>query len=128
MVYGIPIWQLIKFGVVGLSGFIIDFGVTYLLKEICKFHKYLANSIAFVLAATSNYFLNRSWTFENSDPDMAAQYMAFMVVSTGGLIVNNLTIYILNDRYKMNFWLAKFLAVFVSMIWNFLGYKFFTFT
>lgn len=127
MIFGIPIWQLFKFGVVGLSGFIIDFGFTYFLKEIIKVYKYIANSVAFILAASSNYFLNRNWTFENTDPDMASQYLTFMVVSTGGLIVNNLTIYYLNDKRQMNFWLAKFLAVFVSMIWNFLGYKFFTF-
>lgn|SRR5690606_37011260 len=127
MIFGIPIWQLFKFGVVGLSGFIIDFGFTYFLKEIIKVHKYIANSVAFILAASSNYFFNRNWTFENTDPDMASQYLTFMVVSTGGLIVNNLTIYYLNDKRHMNFWLAKFLAVFVSMIWNFLGYKFFTF-
>src|SRR5690606_26495859 len=84
-----------------------------------------ANSVAFILAASSNYFFNRNWTFENTDPDMASQYLTFMVVSTCGLIVNNLTIYYLNDKKHMNFWLAKFLSVFVSMIWNFLVYKLF---
>jgi len=127
MLFGINIWQLIKFGVTGVAGFVIDFGVTYLLKEKLKVHKYIANSVAFILAATNNYFLNRSWTFENSDPDMTGQYITFMIVSTGGLLVNNGTIWFLNDKRKINFWLAKFLAVFVSMIWNFIGYKFFTF-
>lgn len=127
MLFGINIWQLIKFGVTGIAGFVIDFGVTYLLKEKLKVHKYIANSVAFILAATNNYFLNRSWTFENSDPDMTGQYITFMIVSTGGLLVNNGTIWFLNDKRKINFWLAKFLAVFVSMIWNFIGYKFFTF-
>ena len=127
MLFGINIWQLIKFGVTGVAGFVIDFGVTYLLKEKLKVHKYIANSVAFILAATNNFFLNRSWTFENSDPDMTGQYITFMIVSTGGLLVNNGTIWFLNDKRKINFWLAKFLAVFVSMIWNFIGYKFFTF-
>ncbi len=127
MLYGIDIWQLFRFGITGAAGFIIDFGVTYLLKEKLKVHKYIANSVAFILAATNNYFLNRNWTFENSDPDMTGQYITFMIVSMGGLLVNNGTIWLLNDRRKMNFWLAKFLAVFVSMIWNFIGYKFFTF-
>lgn len=127
MLFGIDIWQLLKFGVTGVAGFIIDFGVTFLLKEKLKVHKYIANSVAFILAATNNYFLNRSWTFENTDPDMTGQYITFMIVSTGGLLVNNGTIWLLNDKGRMNFWLAKFLAVFVSMIWNFIGYKFFTF-
>ena len=51
--------KLLKFGIVGCLGMIIDFGTTYLCKEILKINKFLSNGIGFILAATSNYFLNR---------------------------------------------------------------------
>jgi putative flippase GtrA len=52
--------KLLKFGIVGCSGMIIDFGMTYLCKEILKINKFISNGIGFILAATSNYFLNRN--------------------------------------------------------------------
>ena len=57
--------QFIKFCLVGGSGVFVDFGITWFFKEICHINKYIANSIGFVCAATSNYLLNRIWTFES---------------------------------------------------------------
>ena len=62
--------KLLKFGIVGCSGMVIDFGMTYLCKEILKINKFLSNGIGFVLAATSNYFLNRNWTFNSQSEDI----------------------------------------------------------
>lgn len=119
--------KFIKFGVVGCSGMIIDFGTTYLCKEKLRLNKYLSNCIGFILAATSNYFLNRIWTFESHKEEIAVQYMQFMVVSTIGLGVNSLVLYVLTDRMKWNFYLSKFVAIAITTIWNFLGNLLFTF-
>ena len=63
--------KFIKFGIVGFSGVFIDFGITYVCKEWLKIQKYMANSIGFTVAASSNYFLNRIWTFKSQNPDIA---------------------------------------------------------
>ena len=121
------ILKFIKFGVVGCSGMIIDFGTTYICKEILKINKYLSNGFGFVLAATSNYFLNRIWTFENHNEEVGAQYAQFMIVSTIGLGINLLTLYILNGRLKWNFYFSKLIAIGVTTIWNFFANLLFTF-
>ena len=59
--------QFFKFCVVGGSGVFVDFGVTYLCKEWLKLNKYVANSLGFLCASTSNYILNRIWTFQNEN-------------------------------------------------------------
>ena len=76
--------KFIKFGVVGCSGMIIDFGLTYLCKEILRINKFISNAIGFVIAATSNYFLNRIWTFESGKEEVGIQYLQFMIVSESG--------------------------------------------
>ena len=53
-----------KFGIVGASGAVIDFGLTALCKGILGIPELLANAIGFTIAATSNYFLNRTWTWK----------------------------------------------------------------
>ena len=51
--------QFIKFCVVGASGMAVDFGITFLGKEKLRLNKYVANSLGFISAASTNYVLNR---------------------------------------------------------------------
>lgn len=111
--------KFIKFGVVGCSGMIVDFGVTYLLKEKAKLNKFLSNSAGFVLAATNNYIWNRLWTFHSKNEDIPVEYLSFFIISLIGLGINNLTIYLLADRLKWNFYFSKLCATAVVMAWNF---------
>ena len=53
------VFKLIKFILVGFTGLFIDFGLTFFCKEKLNLNKYISNSIGFVLAALSNYFINR---------------------------------------------------------------------
>ncbi len=120
--------QLIKFCVVGGSGVLVDFGVTYALKEWARWNKYVANSCGFACAATSNYILNRLWTFRSHDPQIARQYLVFVGIALIGLAINNGVIYLLHDRLKLNFYLSKLLAVGVVTFWNFFMNYFFNFS
>ena len=111
--------KFIKFAVVGFSGMIIDFSVTWLFKEKFKTNKYVANSLGFVTAATNNYFFNRVWTFKSIQENIPLEFASFITVSAIGLLVNNLIIYLLTEKMKVNFYLAKFIAIGVVVVWNF---------
>jgi putative flippase GtrA len=115
----IIIWKFIKFCIVGFSGMIIDFGTTWTLKEKIKVNKYIANSTGFILAASSNYLLNRFWTFHSLNPRIVTEYTSFILISLAGLLINNFIIFLLNDKMKMNFYLSKLCAIGVVTIWNF---------
>ena len=67
--------KFLKFGVVGFSGVFVNFGVTYVCKEWLKWNKYLSNILGFVVAASTNYLLNRIWTFESSNPQIGVEYV-----------------------------------------------------
>jgi putative flippase GtrA len=121
------IWKFIRFGVVGISGMAVDFGMTYLCKEIIRIPKYIANAIGFTLAASTNYILNRIWTFQSQDPAILVEYSKFFMVSLIGLGINTLVLWILVSRFKKHFYLSKLFAIGVVMIWNFLANLLFTF-
>jgi len=118
--------KFLKFGVVGLSGVAVDFAVTYILKEKANCQKYLANAAGFFVAASSNYLLNRIWTFNSHNQYVFKEYMLFMVVSIIGLAINTVTLWFLVNRNK-NFYLAKLFAIGVTMVWNFTANLLFTF-
>ncbi|MBP3317397.1 MAG: GtrA family protein [Alistipes sp.] len=119
--------RLIKFCLVGGSGVIVDFGITIICKELLRLNKYLSNSLGFICAATSNYILNRIWTFANNDPHIAEQYLRFIGFSLVGLAINNMVIYLLHRTTKLNFYITKIMATAVVTLWNFSMNYLFTF-
>ncbi len=119
--------KFLKFGVVGASGAAIDFGTTWLLKEKLRLNQYFANSTGFALAVVSNYILNRLWTFQSQTPSVATEFSMFLLAALVGLAINNGIIYLLNERYKMNFYFSKVVATGVVMLWNFWANYTFTF-
>ncbi|MFR5870399.1 MAG: GtrA family protein [Alistipes sp.] len=120
--------QFIKVCVVGGTGVVVDFGITFLFKEKLKLNKYIANSLGFMAAASTNYLLNRWWTFRSHDPEVAQQYVQFVGISAIGLILNNIIIYLLNDKARLNFYLSKLIAIGLVTLWNFFMNYYFTFT
>ena len=121
------ITKFVKFCIVGLTGLIIDFSTTYLCKEIIKIQKYISNGIGFTIAATFNYFLNRIWTFQSHDPQIAWEYSKFLIVSLIGLGINTFILWMLVSLFNKRFYLSKLFAILVVTIWNFLANLVFTF-
>jgi putative flippase GtrA len=119
MIDELLLWKFLKFCIVGSSGMIIDFGTTWLLKEKVRINKYIANSTGFIFAATSNYILDRFWTFHSENNKVATEYLSFILISVAGLGINNLVLYLLTDKLRLNFYLSKLFAIGVVTIWNF---------
>ncbi len=143
------ITKFIKFCLVGGSGVFVDFGITFVCKEWVKLNKYVANSLGFICAASSNYILNRIWTFSSTDPNIAGQYLRFIAISLVGLAINNSILWLLNDKLRVdfnsivtrltgkgtttsttdriNFYSSKLCAIVIVTVWNFLMNYFFNF-
>lgn len=121
------LYKFILFGIVGSSGIIVDFGVTALCKDVFKIQKFVSNGIGFTMAATSNYILNRFWTFQSTNPEVFLEFIKFFSVSLIGLAINTLVLYFTLKKFKWNFYFAKIIAIGVTMIWNFVANLLFTF-
>ena len=57
----------VKFALVGCCGFIVDASVLIILYDAMQLDLFVARALAFVAAATSNWILNRRFTFTNRD-------------------------------------------------------------
>ena len=121
------IGKVLRFSVTGLLGAAIDFGVTYLFKEILKVNKFLSNAIGFTLAATLCFFLNKYWTYESQSPLVWSEYFTFIAVSLVGLGINTLVLYLLTEKFGWHFYLSKCFAIGVAAVWNFLANLLITF-
>ena len=132
--------QLSKFGAVGILNASIDFGVLNLFSILTgatagiKIGGFNVPGVA--LAVVNSYLWNKHWVFKSTQQNRPDQDLAkFLAVTISGLILNSIfvvvaTTYItpplgLSGAAWLN--VAKVLITAFTLIWNFLGYKFFVF-
>ncbi|MFZ5365126.1 MAG: GtrA family protein [Patescibacteria group bacterium] len=121
--------QFLKFCAVGVTGTAIDFGVLNLGVAVIKLNVYVAAALAFILAATNNFLLNKRWTFsqKSTGQRMIGQYAQYLAVSAGGLILNLSIMYALIEAADWWYNWAKVLATALVIVWNFSMNKYWTF-
>ena len=121
------ITKFLKFCAVGFSGLIIDFIITWISKEKLKINKYVSNSLGFIIAVSSNYYLNRIWTFDSNSTQIFEEYTSFLIISIIGLITNNIFLYLFHEKLSKQFYTSKFIAILLTSFWNFFANYYFTF-
>jgi putative flippase GtrA len=118
--------QVWRYLIVGFVSAVIDFTILYLLTDKVGFHYLWSATISFIVAASLNYYLNKTWTFKVGGA-LAKQAGIFLLIASNGVLLNNLIMYLLVEHGHLWYIYAKIIAVaFVTTI-NFLGNKYFTF-
>ena len=114
-------WQLGRFLTVGASGFVINIAVYALLVHPLGVPYILAAVISNVVALTSNFFLNRHWTFEATHHRRLLQAPRFAVVSVTGFVVNLLVLRFCVEVADVAKLPAEVIASAIAAPVNFLG-------
>jgi putative flippase GtrA len=119
--------QLLKFGVVGGSGYLINLGVFAFLSGNLGVYHAVAAVGAFCVAVTSNFLWNRYWTFGPGEGLAHEQAARFLVVSVACLVINLVLLEVIVRTSSVSELTAQAIAVAVAMPFNFLGNKLWTF-
>lgn len=119
-------WQLVKFGLVGGVGYLINLAVFALLTGV-GVHHLIAAVGAFCVAVTNNFVMNRYWTFEPGEGPAHFQAARFFTVSIASLGLNLVVLQLLIANDLTGDLVAQAIAVAVAMPFNFLGNKLWTF-
>lgn len=149
------IYQIAKFVLIGGLNTLLDWGILTLLIFIFRgyfsieakdvlltifsfsiaFYS-LYKAISFVLASVNSYAWNKFWTFKRMTTEkMSKEFLQFFVVTLIGFLIN---VGIASGIFKLvkpigelnsDQWgiLAAVVATAISMVWNFIGYKFIVF-
>ena len=116
--------QLLKFGLVGASGFAINLAVYKLLLGIGA---HSAAAVSFIVSAASNYWWNRHWTFAGQKGSFALQGIRFYTVSIVAFAVNQLWLTVFLDWLGWGKIVAQAIAIVLVTPLNFLGNKLWSF-
>jgi putative flippase GtrA len=120
-------YQLIKFGVVGASGYIVNLLVFAALNEGLDVHYIAAAVAAFCVAVTNNFLWNRHWTFGATEGHAGFQAARFFTVSLTALAINLIVLEILVSVAELDELPSQAVAVAFAMPFNFIGNKLWTF-
>jgi len=118
--------QLGKFCVVGTIGYAVNLAVYDTLIHH-GLHYLLAATCSFLVAVTSNYTLNRLWTFRDQRGGVAVQGARFFVVSLASLGANLVVLHLLIRYGGLDKLPAQALAIVVVTPLNFIGNKLWSF-
>jgi len=120
-----------RFYTVGASGLLVNYLVSFLFGVVLSNLWYIyATMIGIVFSMTSNFILNKVWTFEDRDFDLKKtlrQYGLFLGFSGIGAIFQIFMIYILVESRHLNYSIALFVAVVIASVGNFILNKRWTF-
>jgi putative flippase GtrA len=115
--------QLMRFSLVGGTGFVVNLAVYALLVHALSVPYQLAYAIAWLVAVTNNFVLNRHWTFDASGGEVRFQAVRFVVVSAVAGLFGLLLLTLFVETGGVPKVPAEALAVLASTPLNFLGNK-----
>jgi putative flippase GtrA len=139
--------QLIKYGLVGVVGLVIDMGVYYLLVTKFSVHYLftdyisnllggkmsvgmldilISNIISSTLAVINNFILNSYFTFKVTDNKLK-RFVSFASIAVIGMVISSILLTLFIGIMKMDDMLAKALAICIVAAIQFAINKFFTF-
>ena len=120
-----------RFYTVGASGLLVNYLVSFLFgAELANLWYIYATMIGIVFSMSSNFVLNKIWTFEDRDfavKRTLQQYVMFLAFSGIGAAFQLFVVYVLVETRHMNYSLALFIAVAIASVGNFLLNKRWTF-
>lgn len=132
--------QFLKFGVTGVIGAVVDFSTYFVLTRLVGWDTILhpfgyeiiaANLVSVTLAISSNFILNKYWTFRDTDKDVVKQWSGYFSMNAVTFVLNQ----ILTGFFAFHVpiialifgtrkdYVAKALAIGLILFVNFLGSK-----
>lgn len=133
------VFQFAKFGAVGAFNTFLDWAVFSLLMIITDIHSGIAislfKSISFIIAMIAGYFWNKYWTFNARETTGEHEMAKFAMISFAGFVINvgltSAIVFVFADSAIVSpaqlAQTAAAIATIASLVWNFIGYKFFVF-
>jgi dolichol-phosphate mannosyltransferase len=115
--------KLVKFGIVGGTGILVNTVVLYLLYDEVHLPLVLASVLAVETAIVNNFVWNNRWTFGERSFSLV-RFGSFNLVSIGGLVISTGTLYALNEWAGVYYLLANLVGIALATAWNF-GLSFF---
>jgi len=106
---------------------LLDLVVLIVLVQAFGWHPLFAVTVSYLLGGVLQYVLSALWVFPAAPQSVPLGFLAFTVLSLGGLVLTWLTMFCLNDLAHVNYAAAKVAALGLAFCWNFFSRKYLLF-
>lgn len=113
--------------VVSIVAMVIDVVILALLVQFAGVSAIPAAVIGYLTGGVVQYVLCSVWVFPNAPKSAATGFVAFTVLSLGGLAITAGTIQFLHETYALPLTFAKVVALGLAFNWNFFTRKYLLF-
>lgn len=118
--------QFMKFGVVGVIAFCIDYGLLVLLTELFGVNYLVSATISFTVSVIFNYCASMRYVFTHKEGmSRRREFIIFVVLSVIGLLINNGCMWAGVELLGIHYLITKIFATAIVMVWNFVTRKIF---
>ena len=118
-----------KYYVVGVSGVLVNLGILYVLKEYVGLWYLVSSAIAIYVSMTTNFFLNKAWTFNDTaiKQPVIFMYAKFIGISIIGMLIQLGFNYLFVDKAHLYYLLAALISIVIASGVNFILNRHITF-
>ena len=120
-------FELVRFGLVGGSGYVVNLVVFTLLVHGAEANHRVGALGAFLVAVANNFLWNRRWTFRGHTERAHRQAVRFLIVSVGAFLFNLVVLEILVTGFELPEVPSQAIAIAAATPLSFLGNKLWTF-
>lgn len=117
--------QILKFGLVGGTAFVIDYVLLYFCTEFLHIHYLISSIISFTVSVIFNYILSIKWIFDVKKKQDVKDFVIFIILSVIGLEINSLIMYVMVEKFGVYYMFSKIVSTAVVMVYNFITRKIF---
>ncbi|WP_289460751.1 GtrA family protein [Lactobacillus intestinalis] len=116
--------QILRFGIVGILAFIIDYGLMVFCTEILGIYYLWSSLISFTVSVIFNYIMSVKWVFSVENGKTQSQNLVFFVTfSILGLGINQLLMWFGVEKLLISYMIVKLFATAVVMVFNYITRK-----
>ncbi len=116
--------QFVIYGIVGVGITLLQLLSLYILRDVFDVVTYLSVTISYIIAVVTHFFINKHYTFKVDEKKiinmMTVRYFIALAVA---FIFYSGNIWILNQVVELAFYVAVFISLFLSFIFNYFLYK-----
>ena len=118
--------QFMKFGVVGLIAFVIDYGLMVALTELLGIDYLVSTTVSFIVSVIFNYFASMRYVFTHKEGlSRRREFTIFVVLSAVGLAINDALMWVGTTLLGISYLIVKVGATAMVTVYNFVSRKIF---
>ncbi|TFH26020.1 MAG: GtrA family protein [Bacteroidia bacterium] len=113
--------ELIKFGIVGGSGVLVNMGLLFILTRFLSVRLEIASAIAIEVSIVSNFLLNNLWTFKKRDTHVPfwTRLLRYHLVTGLAGVVNYLVLLLLVKTFGWYDMLSNLIGILIGTFINY---------